>query len=167
MRPILRLLGLGLLLVAPLWAHAQGPIVGATIAGTPTISDGDTLRIGDTRIRLHGIDAPETDQYCHNNGGFVPCGTWATQALTRLIDASPVSCTVEDIDRYGRAVATCLSVHQTNLSAAMAHSGWAVAMPRYSDAYVPYAAEARANRAGLWGLDDFHLPSDWRRGARW
>ena len=30
-----------------------------TLTGIPKITDGDTIRIGSTRIRLHGIDAPE------------------------------------------------------------------------------------------------------------
>ena len=33
------------------------------------IIDGDTLAIGSTKIRLEGIDAPETDQFCLNVGG--------------------------------------------------------------------------------------------------
>ena len=33
-----------------------------TLTGTPRIIDGDTIRIGNTRIRLHGIDAPEAKQ---------------------------------------------------------------------------------------------------------
>ena len=32
------------------------------ITGTPRIVDGDTIWIGETKIRLHGIDAPETRQ---------------------------------------------------------------------------------------------------------
>jgi len=30
-----------------------------SLTGIPKITDGDTIRIGNTRIRLHGIDAPE------------------------------------------------------------------------------------------------------------
>jgi hypothetical protein len=32
----------------------------------PGIVDGDALAIGATRVRLEGIDAPETDQICLN-----------------------------------------------------------------------------------------------------
>jgi endonuclease YncB( thermonuclease family) len=32
------------------------------IVGVPTVTDGDSLRIGYTRIRLDGIDAPEIEQ---------------------------------------------------------------------------------------------------------
>ena len=34
----------------------------ADITGKPRIVDGDTIHIGDTKIRLHGIDAPEMDE---------------------------------------------------------------------------------------------------------
>ena len=33
-------------------------------SGIPRVVDGDTLTIGATKIRLQGIDAPETDQVC-------------------------------------------------------------------------------------------------------
>ena len=41
---------------------------GAAISGAASATDGDTLRIGSERIRLHGIDAPESTQSyrCHN-----------------------------------------------------------------------------------------------------
>ena len=48
-------------LFAAAHAHAQ-------ITGTATVTDGDTLRINDTRIRLHGIDAPEAAQTCIDRG---------------------------------------------------------------------------------------------------
>jgi endonuclease YncB( thermonuclease family) len=36
----------------------------AEIVGVPHIVDGDTITIADVKIRLDGIDAPETDQVC-------------------------------------------------------------------------------------------------------
>ncbi len=38
----------------------------ADITGKPRVIDGDTLEIAGERIRLHGIDAPETGQIPHN-----------------------------------------------------------------------------------------------------
>ena len=35
---------------------------GAGISGVPSVTDGDTLRIGSERIWLHGIDASESKQ---------------------------------------------------------------------------------------------------------
>ena len=41
---------------------------GAGISGVASVTDGDTLRIGSERIRLHGIDAPESAQRCGAGG---------------------------------------------------------------------------------------------------
>src|ERR1039457_5944007 len=41
----------------------------ADLSGVPRIVDGDTLAISSTKVRLEGIDAPETDQVCLNASG--------------------------------------------------------------------------------------------------
>ena len=50
------------LIVAPLKAGA------VEVSGPARIIDGDTLVIGETTIRLHGIDAAETGQRCAGEG---------------------------------------------------------------------------------------------------
>ena len=45
--------------LSALFAPAAQPI-----SGRADVADGDTLRIGDVRIRLTGLDAPELDQTC-------------------------------------------------------------------------------------------------------
>ena len=39
----------------------------ADITGIPKIREGDHIQIGNTRIRLGGIDAPSVDQLCLNH----------------------------------------------------------------------------------------------------
>ena len=34
------------------------------ISGKPRVVDGDSLKFGSVSVRLHGIDAPETNQTC-------------------------------------------------------------------------------------------------------
>ena len=54
-------------------------------------SVGDTIHIGKTKIRLHGIDAPEMKQECYRvDGTPYRCGEAATDALRVLIGV-PVS----------------------------------------------------------------------------
>ncbi|HJM61718.1 MAG TPA: hypothetical protein QF813_09565 [Alphaproteobacteria bacterium] len=49
------------------------------LTGKPRIIDGDTIVIGDQRIRLHGIDTPEAKQTCQRqNGTEYRCGDMAT-----------------------------------------------------------------------------------------
>ena len=79
-----------------------------TLSGVPRIIDGDTIRIGNTRIRLHGIDAPEARQTCTiADGTEWRCGQEATNALVRIVGERQVSCSQRDTDRYGRIVAVC------------------------------------------------------------
>ena len=62
---------------------------GAGISGVPSVTDGDTLRIGPERIRLHGIDAPESAQSCRAGGKTWACGAAATRALRERIGRRP------------------------------------------------------------------------------
>ena len=57
----------------------------ADITGPARVIDGDTLDIAGERIRLHGIDAPESRQTCIADGATWPCGQSATDALTEFI----------------------------------------------------------------------------------
>ncbi len=72
------------------------------VTGRATIVDGDTLDIGGKRIRLHGIDAPESRQNCRTETQTYRCGRDATTALTDKIGQHPVTCHRKDTDRYGR-----------------------------------------------------------------
>ena len=58
----------------------------ADITGKPRVVDGDTVQINQTKIRLHGIDAPEMKQTCRTSEGKEQlCGQLAKQALERLV----------------------------------------------------------------------------------
>lgn len=133
----------------------------SAISGNARISDGDTITIKGTRIRLNGIDAPETDQVCIDKAeNTYPCGIAARDELARLVRNMTVNCTGNETDRYGRRIMTCL-VGETDINAAMVAAGWALAFRRYSDIYVNEEQSARAKQAGLWS-GAFIAPWNWR-----
>jgi endonuclease YncB( thermonuclease family) len=143
---------------------AARPTNAVQLTGIPRIVDGDTIRIGDTRIRLHGIDAPEAKQTCTAGGKEWRCGFEATSALASLIGAHWVSCSQRDVDRYGRIVAVCRA-GPIELNAWMVGNGWAVAYRQYSMEYVRDEDDAKRARHGLW-RGQFAMPWDWRREKR-
>ena len=57
------------------------------------IVDGDTIHIGKNKYRLHGIDAPETQQQCERKNKKYQCGWKLHSFLKSLIkDKNKVSC---------------------------------------------------------------------------
>ncbi len=147
-------------------AVLAGPAVDALeITGRATVTDGDTLRVGGARIRLHGIDAPESAQTCADaRGRRYPCGRDATRALEGMAGGRSVRCAVRDTDRHRRAVAVC-RLGGRDLNAWMVLNGHALAYRRYSRDYISLETEARAGRRGMW-RGTFEAPWDWRRARR-
>jgi len=134
-------------------------------AGAVQVVDGDSLRKGDTDIRLYGIDAPEYRQSCYDrNRVEYPCGKKAANILRNLVKGHDVSCTSIDTDRYGRAVSTC-KINSLDLNGEMVRQGWAVAYVRHSVSYVKQEAEARRARRGIWA-GTFENPEDYRARTR-
>jgi len=103
------------------------------LTGVASVVDGDTIEIHGQRIRLHGIDAPESSQLCvRPTGERWRCGQQASFALADRIERATVSCQPRDRDRYGRIVAICFKGNE-DLNRWMVASGWAVAFRRYSE----------------------------------
>ena len=122
------------------------------------VSDGDTIVLMDrTRIRLHGIDAPERDQ---------PYGDIATAALKYMVGRS-VYYVETDTDRYGRMVATLYhSKDGYDINASMVCAGYAWWYERYApdDRLLEGCQqEAREAPKGLCEEEDPMAPWDWRR----
>ena len=99
-----------------------------------TVVDGDTLHVGDERVRLWGIDAPEIDE---------PGGPAARDALEEFA-ADGVRCRLppsgQDRDRYGRAVRRCVTPDGRDVAAELVGGGFAEDWPRYSGGF--YASKS-------------------------
>jgi endonuclease YncB( thermonuclease family) len=154
-----RLLALAVLLLVSTVAlvNAQTPIIGVA-----SVIDGDTIEIHGTRIRLFGIDAPESSQLCvRQTGERWRCGQQASFALADLIGGATVRCDQRDVDRYGRVVAVCFKGTE-DLDRWMVANGWAVAYRRYSLDYAADEDEAHHRKINIWS-GEFEMPWDWRR----
>ncbi len=138
-----------------------------TVAGIPRIIDADTVEVAGERIRLNGIDAPETKQQCRDaQNRRYRCGQAATEQLRRRVGGQPIQCALQaGRDRYGRALGICFATDGTDLNGWLVEQGWALAYRRYSTRYAGQEAAARAARAGM--HQGAHLPPwEWRRGTR-
>lgn len=139
--------------------------VGAhTITGRASVIDGDTIEIHGTRIRLFGIDAPESDQSCTVQGKAFRCGQRAAFALSDEIGNKVINCQPKDRDRYGRVVAVCL-VDGKDINAWMVAKGWALAYRHYSSDYVTQEEQAAKSKIGIW-QGEFVAPWVWRQSRR-
>jgi endonuclease YncB( thermonuclease family) len=133
--------------------------------GSVQVVDGDSLRKGDTDIRLYGIDAPEYRQSCTDKrGAEYSCGKQSANALRGLVKGQEVSCSSVETDRYGRAVAVC-KIGDLDINVEMVRLGWAVAYSRHSLSYVRVEAEAKKARRGIWS-GTFENPEDYRARQR-
>ncbi|WP_417831909.1 thermonuclease family protein [Terasakiella sp.] len=130
-------------------------------AEEPRIIDGDTLILNGTRIRLHGIDAPESKQRCWKKGDWWKCGQAATDFLRSLVRDRDVTCQPITQDRYKRTVAKCFA-GELDISRSVVRAGYALAYRRYSKEYVEAENAAKEEQQGLWA-GDFLPPWEWRK----
>ncbi len=131
--------------------------------GIGRASDGDSLTVGETRVRLFGIDAPELRQSCTRHGQEWGCGVQAAEELTKLVTGKQVHCVPMGMDQYDRVLGRC-TVGTLDVNLAMVAGGYAVAFRRYSTDYVTAEDYAKANKRGLWA-GTFKMPSEYRLGA--
>jgi endonuclease YncB( thermonuclease family) len=137
----------------------------AELIGLPKVVDGDTLILGATKIRLEGIDAPETDQIClDRSGARWTCGIDARDQLAMHLGGRTIKCVPNGNDRYDRTLATCW-IGSENLNGWIVENGWALAYVQYSSKYVPNEKTASVTQHGLW-QGAFIAPWNWRHRDR-
>lgn len=134
----------------------------ADITGVARIREADQVQIGNSRIRLGGIDAPQLDQLCLNTKGERwSCGAAARDELIKHVGNRSWSCTRRQVaDRRGRIVARC-AVDGEDIQKWLVRNGWALAYARISRDYEADEKAAREARAGMW-QGAFIAPWDWR-----
>ena len=131
---------------------------GRVAKGIAVVTDGDTVRLNGSPIRLKGIDAPEMRQSCRRDGRAYPCGEVAKTALVDRLADRTLTCRITGRDRYQRALASC-AVEGEDIGAWLVERGLAVG---YGGEYGREEARARARRVGVWA-GEFQRPTDWRR----
>jgi endonuclease YncB( thermonuclease family) len=128
------------------------------------IQDGDTLTLltserRQVRVRLYGIDAPESRQ---------PYGTRAQQELSALAFRQQVRVTVEDTDQYGRTVGRVWAgAVDVNAELVRRGAAWVYRQYNRDPALPPLEVEARQAKRGLWALPAGEQvpPWVWRRNG--
>lgn len=166
MRSLLITLMLVLLMGAEAWA-------GQTIQGlVRAVYDGDTVLLATTRqlrykVRLYGIDAPETAK---PNKPGQPCGGAARRTLMFKIMGRLVTAEVMESDQYQRAVAV-IRYNGRDINREMVEEGMAWAYRTYLRG--PYASEyigseraARGRRLGLWRDANPQPPWEFRKAQK-
>ena len=156
---------------------AKGPI--RVLEGIVSkVSDGDTVTVtsGGTklRVRLYGIDAPETEkrnrQTVEVSKQGLPFGEEAFKALEGKVCRKRVKLEVKAIDRYRRVVAV-VWLDGRDINREMVAEGWAWAYRQYLRSpyvseYIAAEEEARAKEHGLWKQANPLPPWEFRKRLR-
>jgi endonuclease YncB( thermonuclease family) len=133
------------------------------------IADGDTLTLLDAmnvqhRIRLQGIDAPESHQ---------AFGTQSKKTLSDLVFDREVTAVCDKTDQYGRLVCKIVvGDRDINLEQIRAGMAWHYKdyereqSPADRELYARAEDDARAARRGLWRDANPTEPSEFRREER-
>jgi micrococcal nuclease len=124
------------------------------------VIDGDTFRIDDgsekgTKVRLIGVDAPETRRTRTKEIGFY--AQESGQYLRDLIEGKKVRLEydVDTLDLYGRTLAYVYTDKNLFVNAELVKKGYAMIMTvppnvKYAEKFVKLARKARMKERGLW-----------------
>ena len=156
--------------IAMIMGALQGVALAEEIRGIPRIIDGDTVQISATKIRLQGIDAPETDQLCLDRlGKRWTCGIEARDQLIKLIAGRQVRCDDLGIDPSSkkRHLGVCrIEGDPTSLSQLLVRQGFALNVEASATGrFKADEARAKDDRQGLW-KGCFVAPAEFRHGRK-
>jgi micrococcal nuclease len=154
------ILSLCSLVVTP--AYSSESITGQVVE----VADGDTITIltqnqGELKIRLSGVDCPES---------FQIHGDKAKQFTSSMVAGKRVRIEPETIDQHGRTVAMVL-LNGENLNEQIVGNGHGWVYRKYCTAaycndWLQLEDSARAGHVGLWGDENPQPPWEWRAEQR-
>lgn len=154
-----------ILLVFALGLLVASLAMAGSVTGTIRVIDGDTIDVAGTRVRLHGIDAPEASQTCSTEQGKSwACGAWVSREVRARYQGRQAVCTPLEHDRYGRTVARC-AVGGDDMGAALVAEGLAFAYRRYAMDYDLIEKQAAAADRGLWAMN-VQNPATYRQNGQ-
>ncbi len=171
---------ISLLLSASLTTFINTPISHAairTVTGTVTkVSDGDSIQITTPeqtklKVRLYGIDAPETTKISRRTGQVSkpgqPHGDESWKALENKITGKHVKLEILDIDKYRRMVGM-IWLDDQNINLEMVREGFAEAFieylkPPYRTQFLDAEREAKSAGRGVWSLPEYERPRAFRK----
>ena len=143
---------------------AIGPAGADVIGKRPQVIDGNTLELAGVRLRLYGIDAPETEQTCRAEARTWNCGMEARWATINRIGQNWVACRARGRDPGGALAAVCYlgGIGGPELNSWLVAQGWALAYRPESQDYIGDEAAARQAGRGIW-RGEFVAPWIWRQ----
>lgn len=166
-----------LIFLAPILLIQSAHATIRTVTGMVTkVSDGDTIHLTTPeqtilKVRLYGIDAPETDKI-NNHTGHInipgqPYGDESWKALENKIMGKKVKVDILDIDKYRRMVGM-IYLNDRNINLEMIREGYAEAFIEYlkepyRSEFLKVEQEARLAKKGIWSLPDYERPREFRK----
>ena len=138
-------------------ATSPSPQVGVVLR----VSDGDTIRVRvgnkEEKIRLYGIDAPETRQ---------EGGAEAKNFLEDLLLSEQVTFYTLDVDRYGRQVAIVVLPNRKSVQDILLQQGLVWVYTKYCKVdrckdWKRLEKQAQSARRGIWATNPVP-PWEWR-----
>jgi endonuclease YncB( thermonuclease family) len=128
------------------------------ITGQAAALDATSLTIAGSRVRIWGIDAPQSGSWCFRNGAKWRPAADATAGLSTCLNGKTITCRVQKRElHWWRAVyvAECWAQDGQDLGDCMVQAGWATDYTCYSDGYYrDRETEAQHQGVGLWTCDN-------------
>lgn len=133
-------------------------------SGIAKVTDGDSIKVENYRVRLLGIDAPELKQNCFDaQNQSYKCGEKSREFLINLADEKSVNCVYNGKDIYDRYLAYCF-IGEVSINNEILKNGHGVIynFRQASREEIELEKSAKNKKLGIW-QGAFQLPKDYRK----